>query len=471
MSSTPQSRRRRRRSRRPRAIKLGSLHLASLSTGLELLFTWAVMALVGFAAYAPGDRVLVQYPRLAFRQERLILAEVQGTEWYIVTSDGDIYVENLNSPPMTSMMRLDATTRTLSPFVPRAELYMMENGQLGRDYTRAEFLLLQQEATRLATADLQALGLLPLGALAWAAPGLAAPLGGAMVAAAAAGAAPAGLPAPGAAVPPLPAGYAYVLVESLPGMPLGTLLDPVAIVSAAAPRFLVSLPSGETVFARLMKAMDVPTYVDNLRQALGGGAAAPAAADGAHMDEGLGVVLPPIMQRPPEDLRVIAVKYDWRGERHRSFAEAIDMMSEGAWADFPVKGPRSALWVGRFCKEHGGSPSVMHQAWKTNCKLTDQDNGVALHEMCCRLYEQACCYDQLNVGELAVAETSARAIQMTQWRWKGRLSNAATADEPTYLFFGGDSVRGGLCVSPALNTWLGEQMHRETMAAKEVRKA
>ncbi len=59
---------------------------------------------------------------------------------------------------------------------------------------------------------------------------------------------------------------------------------------------------------------------------------------------------------------------------------------------------------------------------------------------------------------------------MTQWRWKDRAVNALGMDEPSSLFMGTDAVRGNLCVCPALNVWIGAEMHKEAQSAKEVRK-
>ena len=36
---------------------------------------------------------------------------------------------------------------------------------------------------------------------------------------------------------------------------------------------------------------------------------------------------------------------------------------------------------------------------------------------------------------------------------------------------GTDETRGGICVCPALNAWMGEQLHKEGLAAKEQREA
>ena len=39
------------------------------------------------------------------------------------------------------------------------------------------------------------------------------------------------------------------------------------------------------------------------------------------------------------------------------------------------------------------------------------------------------------------------------------------------LYMGTDEVRGNICIAPSLNTWIGEELHREALAAKEQRKA
>ncbi len=52
----------------------------------------------------------------------------------------------------------------------------------------------------------------------------------------------------------------------------------------------------------------------------------------------------------------------------------------------------------------------MHQAWKVNCKLTESDNGVYLHEIICKVLQQFAWYDQLNIRESAWIVPLARAL-------------------------------------------------------------
>ena len=61
---------------------------------------------------------------------------------------------------------------------------------------------------------------------------------------------------------------------------------------------------------------------------------------------------------------------------------------------------------------------------------------------------------------------------MIQYRWRDRQLGADTGgiEDEKHLFMGTDATRGGICVCPALNAWMGEQLHKEGLAAKEQRK-
>ena len=83
-------------------------------------------------------------------------------------------------------------------------------------------------------------------------------------------------------------------------------------------------------------------------------------------------------------------------------------------------------------------------------------------------------YDQLNLGELACIELLCGRLQMIQFRWKERVIGATSTgsvDDEKHYFLGVDPTRGNICVCPAVNTWLGEELHKEAQASKEQRKA
>lgn len=108
----------------------------------------------------------------------------------------------------------------------------------------------------------------------------------------------------------------------------------------------------------------------------------------------------------------------------------------------------------------------MHTQWKNNCKLQPQDGGVTEHESLCKMMEVMGEYDQLSDDELAVSELMARRIQMLQYKRKDRLLNAASStgiEEESHYFLGTDPSRGNLCISPTLQSFLGDEMHKESM--------
>ena len=152
-----------------------------------------------------------------------------------------------------------------------------------------------------------------------------------------------------------------------------------------------------------------------------------------------------------------------------SGAESCAMVS--SWL---ARASRTAKWVGQYFVSNGGSSMSIQNTWKVNCKLQPSDAGVLEHESICKALELAVEYDQLNIGELATIELLSRRLQMIQFRWKERILGSAssgTVDDESHFFLGVDPTRGNLCICPALNTWLGEELHKEAQANKEQRKA
>ena len=122
------------------------------------------------------------------------------------------------------------------------------------------------------------------------------------------------------------------------------------------------------------------------------------------------------------DLRVMPVHFDLLGQRHMAFDQAVLGFREDAWPDWPLKGPRSCLWVCRCIVQNGGTPTGRHARWKHDAKLQSQDAGVNEHERCCRQLETMDCYDQVNLPNSATAEHLARALQVQEERWRERMS-------------------------------------------------
>ena len=171
------------------------------------------------------------------------------------------------------------------------------------------------------------------------------------------------------------------------------------------------------------------------------------------------------------DVRILSVLYETTGERFRDFAAAVQILESIEWSDSPVRGPCTVLWVVRFMKQHGGTPSGWHQRWMVNCRLQTTDSGVALHEHFCKTLEIMVCFDQLAVGALASAEYCCRQIQMVEERWRERVAGATDDLTAEATLFSGAFSRGTICVCPALQAWIAEELKKESAVAKERRKA
>ena len=171
-----------------------------------------------------------------------------------------------------------------------------------------------------------------------------------------------------------------------------------------------------------------------------------------------------------DDLRTLAVAYDANGQRHRDFREAISRMSSTAFTDFPVAGPRTLEWVLRFLLDNGPTPRGWHNKWRADGRLQPTDAGVAMHEVCCLVLETMVVYDQLAVTNLASAEQIGRQLQLIEEKWKDRFGQSdGSAEDNTHLYLG--AQHGHICVCPALQAHIADELRKEAAVSKERRKA
>eukprot|EP00929_Paragymnodinium_shiwhaense_P082172 TRINITY_DN43221_c0_g3_i1.p1 TRINITY_DN43221_c0_g3~~TRINITY_DN43221_c0_g3_i1.p1 ORF type:complete len:428 (+),score=66.73 TRINITY_DN43221_c0_g3_i1:361-1644(+) len=176
------------------------------------------------------------------------------------------------------------------------------------------------------------------------------------------------------------------------------------------------------------------------------------------------------------DRRTLPIIRDGGGKQWREFKDAVDHMDSSDLDDWQIGGPRTTHWVLRHMYRYGGTPMSFFQRWLSEVRLDMNTTGVAELMGWCKFFETAACFDQLNLSNLCAAELGARRIQMICERWKHKLASGVSASggsdlDDVHLILGTSETRGNLCLCPQLQTWIGEELSKEAVAAKERRKA
>lgn len=176
------------------------------------------------------------------------------------------------------------------------------------------------------------------------------------------------------------------------------------------------------------------------------------------------------------DLRTLPVQYDSFGCRGRGYKEAVQLLTETSFKDWPVNGPRTTRWLLAEISKQQMTPLQRHQWWRSLLKLAPTDPAVAEHEGLSRAFEALLTFDQVNASELASAEVLSRRLQLIEEHYGRQLLEAeAGADGgdrafENSLFLGGDRSRGRALVSPALEEWIADKLKQEAAIMKERRK-
>ena len=168
--------------------------------------------------------------------------------------------------------------------------------------------------------------------------------------------------------------------------------------------------------------------LDALNAALGlGGAAAGGSAPRPPVPEAVGVqaAVPraavglALEGRPwptTGDVRSFSVWLDNLGRRHRDLRDCSTLMTEDAFDDWPVRGPRTAPWRFKHMIEQAGNPTAWHSKWKGLAGVKDTDGCCIAHATACHTLELLARFDQLNIPNIAAAELLSRQIQLIEER-------------------------------------------------------
>ena len=381
----------------------------------------------------------------------IILAHVHEGKYVCLTPDFDMYIEDYDSDDFLEA-RLRPADGSIPAGIPIHQVYDFLN-----DVGGPALVAYLQQALPEAVAARIALGI-AAGGLPGAAPAPGAGIGG--------GALGAAVPAP----PPggaLQAALAAALPAALPAGAVGPCLGPPALPGPVAG----AIAAGGAIGGGGVGLQALPGF------GLGGGFGA-AGGGLAGLARGLGVGLGAIgaaaSPSGDNDLRTLAVRFDEQGKRHRDFRSGILEMTEEKFDDYPIKGPRCLLWGLKFMLEHGNSPTGWHAKWKSDLKLQSTDPGVETHDTLCRIFQYGTCYDQLNLGNLVIAETMMRELMFVEEKHRDRITGGGKEGGGSVsekALFTGHEQRVNLCIFPELVAYIGDEMRKEALIMKERRKA
>ena len=167
---------------------------------------------------------------------------------------------------------------------------------------------------------------------------------------------------------------------------------------------------------------------------------------------------------------MLALVVDGHGQQHRDFREAVLAMQEVALVSWPIRGPRTLLYVLKYLADHGPTPIAWHDRWQAHYGLADGDEGVPPHLMLCRALHFAVVFDQGQIVNHAAYEVMGRELQLLEERQRER--NAQYEPDGESFLYSGFAVAGDhTCVAPSLREWISEEMRKDAALMKERRKA
>ena len=172
-----------------------------------------------------------------------------------------------------------------------------------------------------------------------------------------------------------------------------------------------------------------------------------------------------------DDARTLSISRDGEGARFKEFRSAVQECKSVDFQDWPVSGPRTVKHVITQMINNGGSALGHHQQWRVACKMQPTDGPAQEHESWSRVLDAMLCYDQLDVTNLAAAELVVRSIQRLEEKHNHKMVSTDDAGESALFMGAAAGARAGLVISPKLTEWIGAEMQKEALVAKERRKA
>ena len=404
----------------------------------------------------PGRRVLIRYPGSDTWYERIALSIVTDFEWFVVQPDGRLLLVNLAAVAAVKLVpsgggRPTGVRGAIESFVPAPTAAK-----------RREWL---EEGALRAEVELERRAKLP--------------------------------PSPAGSVPspvlPTLSGGSWICCETSPLyeagaiLPTTTAFESVHVVEHRAfgrkSDTIILLEWVET--AQLDTKVGHVQTIQRMRDDVETGAAEWGPLDLDATPKGN----PPGDSPVAPDARCLDVKSKF-GRRHRDWLDVAEDSTEIKMEDWPIEGPRSALWVTQFLADRGrGGPEIYHKHWRITAKLGPHDWGVSEHQQNLRFMHLAGTYDQLDMGNLAIVEAIARRVELIEYQYRERTRDGLRASglgtgvsphvagslalggEEADLFDGLSKVAGGACVAPQIVEFVAGELEKTARIDKQARKA
>ena len=171
-----------------------------------------------------------------------------------------------------------------------------------------------------------------------------------------------------------------------------------------------------------------------------------------------------------EDARTLPVARNSAGERYRDLRSVSETCSEVPFDDWALAGPRTMRWWLQQVARTGNGVVARHQTWKHENNLKDDDHLCQLHEVLSEVVELLACVDQVDPGNLCGMEAAARHLQFVEYEVKKK-ADSKRSDSKAEFFLGRSKRTGGALISPELLKWVSDKAAQESAVLKEQRKA
>ena len=172
-----------------------------------------------------------------------------------------------------------------------------------------------------------------------------------------------------------------------------------------------------------------------------------------------------------EDLRVLPVAFDGQGIRRREFSSAVALMTDDPpmGGGLQLTGPGSALRLLKDLRDQSFTVGTFHEHWLRTAEIPKGDRSTYEHECLSRIMDAMVMVDQLNVPALQSAELIFRRLQVI------RQAHRASPGNPDYssadYYMGWKFKRAGLGVDSDLSAFVATELKNEAAILKESRKA